>query len=241
MTKEEFIKYCSEINIKITDILYDKLYKYYELLNEYNKKFNMTTITSYEDVFLLHFYDSLCINKTGYLNDKDSIKLLDFGTGAGFPGMVIAIIYSNINVTLIESNAKKCLFLNLIKQELKLDNINIVNGRVEEYSVKNREVFDIVTCRAVTSLPMIIEMCTSSIKVGGLLIPLKSNIDEEIKIANQIITKFNLELVNKIEYDLPITNAYRCIPIYCKYKITDKKYPRSYSSILKTYKTNKKD
>ena len=68
---------------------------------------------------LLHFYDSLCINKTGYLNDKDSIKLLDFGTGAGFPGMVIAIIYGNINVTLIESNAKKCLFLNLIKQELK--------------------------------------------------------------------------------------------------------------------------
>lgn len=238
MIKEEFIKYCSEINIKITDILYDKLYKYYELLNEYNKKFNMTTITSYEDV---HFYDSLCINKTGYLNDKDSIKLLDFGTGAGFPGMVIAIIYSNINVTLIESNAKKCLFLNLIKQELKLDNVNIINGRVEEYSVKNREVFDIVTCRAVTSLPMIIEMCTSSIKVGGLLIPLKSNIDEEIKIANQIITKFNLELVNKIEYNLPITNAYRCIPIYCKNKITDKKYPRSYSSILKTYKTNKKD
>ena len=102
-------------------------------------------------------------------------------------------------------------------------------------------MFDIVTCRAVTSLPMIIEMCTSSIKVGGLLIPLKSNIDEEIKIANQIITKFNLELVNKIEYNLPITNAYRCIPIYCKNKITDKKYPRSYSSILKTYKTNKKD
>ena len=77
--------------------------------------------------------------------------------------------------------------------------------------------------------------------MGGLLIPLKSNIDEEIKIANQIITKFNLELVNKIEYNLPITNAYRCIPIYCKNKITDKKYPRSYSSILKTYKTNKKD
>ena len=99
MNKEKFKKYCKNINIEITDELYDKLYKYYELLVEYNKKFNMTTITSYEDVFLLHFYDSLCLNNTGYLNDKKT--LLDFGTGDGFPGMVIAIVFNNINLTLI--------------------------------------------------------------------------------------------------------------------------------------------
>lgn len=234
MNKEKFKEYCKNINIEITDELYDKLYKYYELLVEYNKKFNMTTITSYEDVFLLHFYDSLCLNKTGYLNDKKT--LLDFGTGAGFPGMVIAIVFNNIDVTLIESNAKKCLFLNLIKQELNLDNVSIVNGRVEEYAVKNREIFDIVTCRAVTALPIIIELSTSLLKVDGLLMPLKSNIDEEIKVTNQIINKFNLSHENRIEYELPITNAYRCIPIYKKNKITDKKYPRNYSAILKTYK-----
>lgn len=239
MNKEDFIKYCNDIDINITDELFDKFNKYYELLIQYNKMFNMTTITSYEDVFLLHFYDSICLKRTGYLEGKKS--LLDFGTGAGFPGMVIAIIYKDINVTLIESNLKKCLFLKLIKEELKLDNVNIINDRVEEYSIKNREVFDIVTCRAVSLLPIIIETSISSLKVGGLLMPLKSNIDEEIKMTNTILNKFNLTFINKIEYNLPINNAYRCIPIYKKNGITDKKYPRSYNSILKTYKTNKKD
>ena len=105
MTKEEFIKYLNELNIDINEDIYNKLDTYYKLLIEWNNKFNLTSIIEKKDVFLLHFYDSICLTKTGNLKEYNS--LCDFGTGAGFPGLVIAILFSNLNVTLIESNKKK--------------------------------------------------------------------------------------------------------------------------------------
>jgi 16S rRNA (guanine527-N7)-methyltransferase len=236
MTKEEFINYCKDINIKITEELYNDLYNYFVMLKEWNNKFNLTSILEEKDVFLLHFYDSLCLSKTIDLNSIDN--LLDFGTGAGFPGMVIALLFKNINVTLIESNNKKCIFLNEVKEKLKLNNVDIINDRIENYGIKNREKFDVVTCRAVTSIPMIIELSTSTIKVGGYLLPLKSDCKEELEKYKYLNKEFNLELEKVFEYNLPINNAIRMIPKYKKTGITNSKYPRNYGTIIKKYKNN---
>lgn len=233
MTKEEFIINCKNLSIEITEEIYSKLYKYFELLVEWNNRFNMTSILEEKEVFLLHFYDSLCLNKIN-LNEVNS--LCDFGTGAGFPGMVIALVYPNIEVTLVESNNKKCTFLEEVKQQLNIKNVSIFNERIEDFARKNREKYDVVTCRAVTSIPIIIELSTSLIKVNGLLAPLKSNCEEEINKYKYLEKEFNLKLENLIKYNLPINDAYRVIPIYKKLKETDIKYPRNYGTIVKKYK-----
>lgn len=234
MTKEEFILYCDKLNINISEELYDKFFTYFEMLVEWNNKFNMTTILEEKDVFLLHFYDSLCLSKVVSLNEEKS--LCDFGTGAGFPGLPIAIVFSKVNVTLVESNQKKCMFLNAVIDKLNLKNVVVINDRIENYSSKEREKFDIVTCRAVTSIPMILEMATPLVKVNGLLVPLKSNCEDELIKYSYLERELGIKLVNKEIYDLPINDAYRVIPVYKKEELTDKKYPRSYNSLLKMYK-----
>ena len=234
MTKEEFILYCDKLNIKISEELYSKFFTYFEMLVEWNNKFNMTTILEEKDVFLLHFYDSLCLSKVVDLNEEKS--LCDFGTGAGFPGLPLAIVFSKINVTLVESNGKKCMFLNAVKDALKLENVTVINDRIENYSSKEREKFDIVTCRAVTSIPMILEMVTSLVKIDGVLVPLKSNCEEELVKYSYLEKELGINLIQKEVYNLPINEAYRVIPVYKKEKVTDKKYPRRYNSLLNMYK-----
>ena len=230
MTKEEFINYCEYLNININDEKLNKLEKYKDLLIEWNNKFNLTTIIEEKDIYLKHFYDSLCIVKSYDFNNK---SICDFGTGAGFPGMVLAIIFSNSKITLLESNNKKVLFLEEVKKELKLDNVTIINQRAEDYGKNNRELFDIVTCRAVSNLNIILELSISLLKINGLFIPMKSNVDIEF---NESIDKAKLlgyKYINKIEYILPIENSNRTLLIYEKIKKTDMKYPRNYNLIKK--------
>lgn len=233
MNKEEFINYCKEINVEINEEIYNIFEEYYELLVEWNSKFNMTSILDKKQVFLLHFYDSICLSK--YIDLKSKKTLCDFGTGAGFPGMVIAILFKNINVTLIESNQKKCEFLKYIKEKFNLNNVNVICSRIEIFGINNREIFDYVTCRAVTSLPIIIELSTSVLKVNGILAPLKTECSEELN-NQKILDEFNLKLINEYRYTLPIQNSNRMIPILKKVAITPKKYPSNYSTIVKKHK-----
>ena len=232
MNNEEFIKYIKELNIEVNDEILDKLSKYFNLLVEWNKKFNLTTIIEEKSVYLKHFYDSICIVKTNLIKDKE-IKLCDFGTGAGFPGIVIKIFFPNIDITLIESNNKKCIFLTEIIKELDLKNINVINTRMEMYSKVNREKFDIVTCRAVSHLKVISELAIPLLKVDGYFLPLKSSIEEEVQESQEILDKLDSKIVNIVSYELPIENSKRNIPIIKKYKITNTKYPREYNKIIK--------
>lgn len=232
MNKEDFIKEINSLNLEINDDILSKLDRYYKLLNEWNDKFNLTTILEEKDVYLKHFYDSICIVKSNLISN-DNIKLCDFGTGAGFPGIVIKIFFPNINVTLIESNNKKCLFLNEVIKELDLKSIEVINDRMEIYTKKVRESFDIVTCRAVSHLRIISELAIPLLKVNGYFLPLKSNIDEEIKESNDILNKLNSKIESIISYELPIENSKRNILIIKKLKETNLIYPREYKKIIK--------
>ena len=232
MNKEEFINYIKKLNLEINNEILNKLDKYYKLLNEWNDKFNLTTILEEESVYLKHFYDSVCIIKSNLIKNEN-IKLCDFGTGAGFPGIVIKIFFPNINVTLIESNNKKCIFLNEIIKELDLKNIEVINTRMEIYSKNNRELFDIVTCRAVSHLRIISELSIPLLKVNGYFIPLKSSVEDEIKESKSILNELNSKIENIISYELPIENSKRNILVIKKLKETSLKYPREYKNIIK--------
>lgn len=234
MTKNEFIIECEKLGIKINEHQIQGLITYKNLLLEWNTKFNLTSIVKEEEIYLKHFYDSLCLIKAVKLIDKT--KLCDFGTGAGFPGIVLAIVFNNIFVDLIESNGKKAKFLNIVKETLKLENVKIIQDRIESYAKDNRELYDIVTCRAVSNLGIISELAVSTIKINGVFVPLKSNIDDELFRYNKEICKLGYKLEEVVEYSLPIENSRRTIPILKKVKQTEFKYPRNYNLIISKYK-----
>ena len=160
---------------------------------------------------------------TKNLNDLEEYKkICDFGTGAGFPGMVLAIIFDNSNFTLIESNNKKVTFLGEVKNKLNLKNVEIINTRVEDYGKNNRELFDIVTCRAVSNLNIILELSSSLLKINGEFIPMKANSLEELKSAEKNIDKLSYKLDSQLDYELPIENSKRTLLVFKKYNIIKK-------------------
>ena len=177
MNKEEFLQSLNDINITLNNNQLQQLEEYYNILIEENKKYNLTSITNKEDVYLKHFYDSLTINKIINLTNQ---SLCDIGTGAGFPGIVLKIAFPDLEVTLVDSTEKKCKFLNIVISKLKLQNIKVINERAEIYSKNNREKYDIVTSRAVAPLKHLLEYSIPLVKIDGYYIAMKSNITEEI-------------------------------------------------------------
>lgn len=231
MNKNEFIKLCKQnLNIIITENIYSDLKKYHNMLVFWNKKFNMTTILEESEVLLKHFYDSLCLVKAIDLNNQ---TLCDVGTGAGFPGIVLKIVFTNLNITLVEANAKKCTFLNEVIKELNLKNIEVINARAEDYALKSIEKFDIVTMRAVSDLRIIAELGLPMLKINGYFVPLKGYIGNEIKKSENIINILGGRLIKIIKYELPIENSTRTIPIIKKEKTSKEGFPRNYSRIVK--------
>lgn len=230
MNREEFIKETKLLGIELKDKVLSLLEEYYNILNEENKKYNLTRIIEKEDVYLKHFYDSLTITK---IINIDNQTICDLGSGAGFPGLVLAICFPSANLTLIESNGKKCKFLNLVKEKLSLNNVTVINTRVEEYAITNREIFDIVTARAVAPLKHLLEYGVPLVKVKGHFIAMKSSITEEIKNIENYHNKMNIKEKIKIEFNLPKENSLRTLLKYEKLEKTNIKYPRRYSEIVK--------
>ena len=230
MNKEEFINEVSKLEIKLTNKQLEQLEKYYQQLIVENKKYNLTSITNKEDVYLKHFYDSITISKIIKLNNQ---SICDIGTGAGFPGLVLKIVFPNLKVTLLDSTEKKCNFLKSIIQELNLKNIEVINERAEIYSKEVREEYDIVTSRAVAPLKHLLEYSIPLVKVNGYYIAMKSDISKEIENINIYEKRLNISKEKEIKFYLPKENSLRTLILYKKNKETEKKYPRKYNEIKK--------
>lgn len=225
MSEIEFIKYLKELNIDVSKEQLNNLNLFYKHLIEYNSKINITSITKKEDVYLKHFYDSLTL--TNAINLNDSLNLCDIGTGAGFPGLVLKIFFPNIKLTLVESVTKKTIFLEEIVNLLKLKDVKIINDRVENFAKNNINIYDLVTCRAVSSLNIISELCIPITKVNGYFIPMKGEIIEN----TSFLSKLNSKVEQIYEFSLPIENSKRSLIKIKKLEETDKKYPRNYKNI----------
>jgi len=230
MNLDNFILECNKLGIEINEDRIKKLDKYHELLVEYNKVMNLTGITEKEEVYLKHFYDSLTIVKT--VNLKEETSLCDIGTGAGFPGLVLKIIFPNLKITLLDSLNKRVEFLKVVIDELKLDDIEVIHARAEEYALKNRNKFDITTARAVAHLSILLEYAIPMTKENKYFIALKANVNEELIEINNALLKLNTILVKKEEFDLPIENSKRTIVMFKKNK-DNIKFPRKNSEIKK--------
>lgn len=230
MNKEIFTEELKKLNIFVTEEQLQQLDKYYKLLKEENNKYNLTAIIEENDVYLKHFYDSLTITKLINLNNQN---ICDIGAGAGFPGIVLKIIYPELKLTLIDATTKKCNFLSLVVSKLNLKNVTIINQRIEIYAQKNRECYDIVTCRAVASLKILLELAIPLVKKDGYFIPLKGNIEKETDNIETYYTKLNIKLIDSITFKLPFEQSTRTILKYQKQEITNSQYPRSYNEIKK--------
>ena len=233
MTIDKFIEELKKINIVLTENQLDKFKKYADFLLEYNKTTNLTAIRNIEGVYLKHFYDSLLVLDDSLVDFSKVNTLIDVGTGAGFPGVVIKIMHPNIKVTLIDSNNKKTTFLKELVNLLELEDVSIVNGRAEDFVKTNRQKYDVSIARAVSELRIISELCLPLTKVGGYFIALKGNYVDEIKAASDAIKILNSEIESIKEKQLPIEKSYRSI-IYIKVnKKINEMYPRRYEQIIK--------
>lgn len=226
MNRETLKKELQKIGIQLTDNQEKQLEKYYELLIQTNNYTNLTRITEKEAVYLKHFYDSLTITKV--IDLTQNLSLIDIGTGAGFPGLVLKIVYPNLKVTLLDSLNKRIDFLNKVIKELNLKDIKTVHSRIEDYK---EEQFDIVTSRAVAKTNMLLELSCKLPKVNGYFIFLKGNIEEELKESENAQKLLNIKLIQKEEFLLPIENSKRTIIKLQKTEEINNKYPRNFTQI----------
>lgn len=222
---KELTKLASKIEIELSLDEIEKLYKFMNLLLEWNEKINLTAITKPEDIILKHFIDSITIKK--YIKSEN--KVLDMGTGAGFPGIPLKIISSDTNFTLVDSLNKRIIFLKEVCDKLELYKIENIHSRAEELAKnkKYREQYDVVTSRAVARLASLVEYMLPFVKVGGRCICMKgSNVDEELIEAKKAINVLGGEVEKIDKFLLPDSDIERNIVIIKKIKNTSSKYPR---------------
>lgn len=215
--------------VKMSDEQLSQFDSYARFLVEYNEKINLTAITEYSEIVEKHFYDSLLLSKYRKMEGT----LVDVGTGAGFPGVVLKIAYPELKVKLIEPLHKRCVFLNELIERLSLKDIEVLNVRAEDYSKNHREAFDFVTARAVTNLNALIELCGAMVKLDGCFIALRGKDGlSEIENAAYAINSMGFEVEDTFNDSLS-DGSLRVISFFRKRRKTSNKYPRSYSLIKK--------
>lgn len=224
-----------EEGLKRIKVFYDedkieKSLKYLKLLQDYNSHTNITAIRNEADIIEKHFLDSLLLQ--ALLKEKDK-KIIDIGTGAGFPGMILAIFNPDKNFTLMDSIKKKTAFLELVKEELKLQNVEVINGRAEEVIQQKREIYDVGLCRGVSNLSVILEYEIPFLKVGARFLPQKMVGTGELEASSNALKILNSKVVKEYEFSLPYSEEKRLVIEILKEKKTDKKYPRNTGIPLK--------
>lgn len=221
---EELEIKAKQIEIELTKEQIEKYYNYMNLLLEWNEKINLTAIIEPREVILKHFVDSLTIAK--YI--KENEKLIDVGTGAGFPGIPLSIVKENTDIVLLDSLNKRINFLEEVKENLKLENITTIHGRAEEFgkNKNEREKYDIATSRAVAPLNILLEYLLPLVKVGGRAICMKGANIEEIENAKNALEILGGKIEKIEEITLSNSDIKRNIIIVKKVKNTPSKYPR---------------
>ncbi len=231
ISKELLVTSCKQMGIDITEEACGRFDKYAELLVDYNERVNLTAITAPDDIVIKHFVDSICLTK--YVDIKGK-RLIDVGTGAGFPGAALLCYDPLYNITMIDSVNKKLDFIRFLVKELDLQ-AEIITVRAEDAAKKTefREKFDIVTSRAVASLNVLAEYSVPLLKVGGIFAPLKAVLsDEEDQRGCGAIANLGAKVRNKIKYEIP-DGSEREIIIAEKISQTSPKYPRAFAQISK--------
>ena len=228
--REYFIEGLNKINVSYTDEKINKALRYLELIVDYNSHTNITAIREEKAIIEKHFLDSLLLQQ--FLKEEDK-KLIDIGTGAGFPGMILAIFNEDKNFTLLDSVRKKTDFLNIVKEDLKLSNVEVINGRAEEVIKDRRETYDVGLCRGVSNLAVILEYEIPFLKVNGRFLPQKMVGTEEIKTSANALKILSSKILKEYNFKLPFSEEDRLIIEILKEKKTDKKYPRNTGIPLK--------
>lgn len=222
--------------IVLTDYQVEQFKNYYKLLVEWNEKINLTAITEYENVIRKHFLDSASLMfHVKHLNEGDKIKLLDMGTGAGFPGMVLAILFPNWQITLVDSLQKRINFLQIVVNKLGLEHVHLYHGRAEDYGKNQlfREQFDIVTSRAVAELTILLEYCIPFVKIGGFFVSYKGRrFEEEMDCSRNALEKLKCTVTKIEKYNLNEEEE-RVLLFVQKNEATEERYPRKPGKIKK--------
>ena len=230
MNREELIKQFREFDIPFDDKRVDLLFSYMDYTLETNEKFNLTAITNRDE-----FVEKMILDSALVLNDNDleNKSIIDIGTGAGYPGMVLKILQPNAKFTLLDSTKKKIDFINEFALANNLQ-INPVVDRAESFSRKHVEEYDIAMARAVAHLSILMEIIAPLLKVNGYFIALKGlNYEEEINESANAFKKLGLAIADIQEFELPECHEKRALIRIKKIKPTNNKYPRDYSEIKK--------
>ena len=227
--EQQMTRNLTELSVTLSDRQMEQFYQYYQLLTEWNRVMNLTAITELEEVVTKHFVDSLTLVKAVDREKLRECRVLDLGTGAGFPGIPLKILFPHMKVVLLDSLNKRIKFLDEVIHSLNLEEISAVHGRAEDYGRDGdyRERFDLCVSRAVANLSTLSEYCLPFVKIGGYFVSYKSGkAEEEIRQAKGAWKLLGGKLEDTVEFSLPGSDMERSLIRVRKVEGTNKKYPR---------------